>query len=111
MQSFLITLGHGVITLLAMAVVVAGWEHVRRAQLAKNQHPVTELPLPRAVRIDVNLDTLPQEAAAQEQAERKAVVDAAMARMVRSAGRPGTSPWIETRPMVGPGVTREAEPT
>jgi hypothetical protein len=111
MQSFLLTLGYGVIALLAVAVVVAWWEHVQRTQLAKNQHPVTAFVPPRASHVDVNLDELPQAAAAQEQAERKAVIDAAMARMARSAGTPGASSWTETRPMVGPGVTREAEPT
>ncbi len=111
MQSFLLTLGYGVIALLAVAVVVAWWEHVQRTQLAKNQHPVTALGPPRVAHVDVNLDDLPPDAAAREQAERKAVIDAAMARMARGAGTPGASSWTETRPMVGPGVTREAEPT
>ena len=111
MQSFFLTLGYGVITLLAVSVVVAWWEHFRRSHLAENQRVPTE-PLPvRASHVDVNLDELPQRAAAQDHAERKAVVDAAMARMVRSAGMPGASSWTETRPMVGPGVTRESEST
>lgn len=111
MQSFFLTLGYGLIALLAVSVLVAWWEHVHRSHLLKNQHLTTE-PLPaRACHVDVNLDALPLLAAAQDQAERKAMVDAAMARMVRSAGMPGASSWTETRPMVGPGVTRESEPT
>lgn len=109
MQSFLITLGYGVIALLVVAVLVAWWEHFRRTHLAKADQFLIQ-PLPqRAAHVDVDLDALPQTTAAQDQAERKATVDAAMARMVRSGSATGSSAWTETRPMVGPGVTRERE--
>jgi hypothetical protein len=110
MQSFLITLGFGVIALLVVAVLVAWWEHFRRTHLSKTDDAWIQAPIQRAAHVDVNLDALPQATAAQDQAERKATVDAAMARMVRGANATGSSAWTETRPMVGPGVTREREP-
>ena len=109
MQSFLITLGYGVIALLAVSIGVAWWEHFRRTHLSK-QAPLEVAPAaPRAAHVDVDLDALPQLANAQDQAERRATVDAAMSRMVRGSGAAGSSAWTETRPMVGPGVTRETE--
>ena len=106
MQSFLITLGYGVIALLAVAIGVAWWEHFRRTHLTKQATFEAAPAAPRAVHVDVDLDALPQLASAQDQVERRATVDAAMSRMVHSAG---SSAWTETRPMVGPGVTRETE--
>ena len=110
MQSFLITLVYGAGALLAVAVVVAWWEHVRQSHLAKNEPFVPQARPERASRVDVDLTSLPDETAAKDQAERKTTVDEAMARMVRAGGTTGSSSWTETRPMVGPGVTREAEP-
>jgi hypothetical protein len=109
MQSFLITLGFGVIALLVVAVLVAWWEHFRRTHLSKTDGVVIQAPAQRAAHLDVDLDALPQAMAAQDQAERKATVDAAMARMVRGANATNSSAWTETRPMVGPGVTPERE--
>jgi hypothetical protein len=109
MQSFLVTLGFGVIALLVVAVLVAWWEHFRRTQLSKTNDVVIPAPPQRAAHVDLDLDALPPAAAALDQAERKATVDAAMARMVRGANATGSSAWTETRPMVGPGVTRERE--
>ena len=106
MQSFLITLGYGLIALLAVSIGVAWWEHIRRTHLSKQATLEAAPAAPRAAHVDVDLDALPQLANAQDQIERRATVDAAMLRMVHSAG---SSAWTETRPMVGPGVTRETE--
>ena len=87
-------------TLFVVAVAVAWWEHLVRNSRAPV--PVDSMP-PRAVSVDVSLDSLAATAltaqTASDAAQRRATLDIAMDRMARPLdAEPGT--WIETSPMV-----------
>jgi hypothetical protein len=65
---------------------------------------------PKAVRVDVDVDALEPPHAGDAQ-ERQEVAVGAMTRAARqpSGGGGTSSKWIETRPMVGPGLAAETE--
>jgi hypothetical protein len=103
MTTFLTTLGWGFAALLAVAAVVALWEHGRaRARTPRALPP----PEPRrAASLDVDLDHVPAGLSplTGDQAQRAAALDVALGRMgmppgaaVRNTGRA----WTETEPMV-----------
>jgi hypothetical protein len=104
MENFIITLGYGVAALLAVAVLVAAWEHWVATH--GGSKPPQELPSAAPPRVDVNLDTL----TATEQSDRAHTVNATLARLARASAT-GSLPsaWTETRPMVAPGAIKEAE--
>ena len=109
MQSFFATLGYGTVALLAVAVLVAWWEHWSRAHRAA---PFADAPAPppAPVRVDVDLATLDL-APATEQQQRQQTVDATLARAARHLGAAESAlAWTETRPMVGPGPAVEPKP-
>ena len=107
MESFLITLGYGFLALPVAAILVAVVEHLRSPQRAclAPAPPVA----PRAAHVDIDLAALDSTPAAGDTAQRQAIVDAALAHMVRpaSAAADRQASWIETRPMVG--MTAETE--
>ena len=107
MHDFLITLGYGVAALLAVAVLVAWWEHL--ADPRRMRAPAPPPPPAAPVRVDVDLDTLDQQPPG-DQSERTHAVNATLARIAR-AGATGTqlTAWTETRPMVAPSPLQETE--
>jgi len=96
MDGLLAWLSLAVVALLATAIAVAWWEH--RAGRAKVSP--TDTPPPRAVSIDVPLDST---LAAGDLAQRRATLDGALDRMAQpaSARAAGDSKWPETQPMIG----------
>lgn len=99
MQGLLSWIGTAFGALFVVAVVVAWWEHLVRSKQVRAAH---ETPPPRAVTVDVRLDTLTAESPG-DSAERRATLDGAMGRMAQ-AGTPGSrAAWLDTRPMVQAG--------
>ena len=107
MESFLETLAYGSAAIFAVAVGVALWEHWRRQGRAVDLSP--QAPPPSVAQVDFDLTMLDARLAATDQGQRQATVDAAMARMTRPAALAPSVLWIETRPMVAPGVNVEPE--
>ena len=110
MEAFFSWVGAALGGLFVAAVAVAWWEHlVRTSRPPARPEPVA----PRAVSVDVQLDTLaaaePVPAASatvSDAAERRAALDGAMSRMARAA--PDGSAWVETSPMVLQSATEAA---
>jgi hypothetical protein len=105
MDGWLAWLGLTVVALLATAIAVAWWEHrAGRAQVSP-----TDTPPPRAVNIDVPLDST---LAAGDLAQRRATLDGALDRMAQSASAraAGDSKWPETQPMIGAQLTPIRQP-
>jgi len=105
MMSFLSTLGWGFAALLAVAVAVAAWEHLRTK--SQNIRAIPPQVPRRAVSLDVNLDRLPDAPDVPalptgDQARRAAALDSALGRMSTppSAQQPSGQAWTETQPMV-----------
>lgn len=102
----------GAACLLAVAVLIACWEHWFR----RIQDPAPALPEPsRAVTVDLDVDQLPEPPPPCDQGARRAALGAAMNAMARPpADVTSTTPlpgsWIETRPMVLNSTKTEAEP-
>ena len=109
MESFLITLGYGLLALLGAAILVALLEHWRSPQGTQRALPPPAA-APRAAHVDIDLNAFDTAAASGDAAQRQATVDAALARMSRPSpvAADGQATWIETRPMVG--MTAETEP-
>ena len=107
MQSFLATLAYGSSALLALAVGVALWEHWQRQARAADLPP--SAPPPSLPQVDFDLSLLDARLAASDQMRRQATVEAAMERMTRPAAAGPDLLWIETRPMVAPGISAEPE--
>ncbi|KPF42328.1 hypothetical protein IP87_00115 [beta proteobacterium AAP121] len=111
MEAFFSWVGAALGALLAVAVVVAWWEHLVRN--ARRPAAPPETAPPRAVTVDVPLDTLTAPPPG-DTARRQAALDGALQRMAhppaaaeRSAD---ASAWIETEPMVlSPAATPQAE--
>lgn len=102
--------------LVALAALVAGWEHMAR-EVGRERQPEGSRTSPRGVRVDVPLDTqgaaslfgpagpgldLPTQPGPSEQAQRVAT----MARVLSRAAEPGkprrdSSVWMDTTPRVG----------
>ena len=108
MDGFFATLGFGLAALLAVATLVAAWEHWRHTQLST---PRLHEPLPpKAAHVDVDLEQLAAVPAANDQSARQATMSAAWAGMTSPPSPAAVAAmWIETRPMVGLGATSEAE--
>ena len=105
MMSFLSTLGWGFAALLAVAVAVASWEHLRSK--TRKRAPLPGEAPRRVVSLDVDLDRLPEGAAGPtagqgDQAQRAAALDGALGRMGTppAAARLSGQAWTETQPMV-----------
>lgn len=105
----------GSAVLLAVAVLVACWEHWFR----RIQGPASALPeSPRPVSVDLNVDQLPEPSPPGDQHARRATLGAAMDAMARppaDTAAAGAAPsslgsWIETRPMVLTSTKTESEP-
>ncbi len=95
MDGLFVYLSAGLLALFAVAVLVAGWEHLRRSERRVQAAP----PTPKAVRVDVDIDALV--AAPGDQAQRQIALEGAMTRAASDLPPP---PWVDTRPMVGPGA-------
>ena len=105
MQSLLTTLVYGFLGLLALAVLVAAWEHLRRAQaIALRLRPAAS----RAENVvDVDLVQLAENPAEGDLAQRQTTAHAALVRAARPAA--DHRPWTETRPMVAPGSAEKLD--
>ncbi|RVU44464.1 hypothetical protein [Rubrivivax rivuli] len=109
MEAFFSWVGAALGALFAVAVLVAWWEHLVR----NTRHPAAppETPPPRAVTVDVPLDTLTAPPPG-DTAERQAALDGALQRMASPApaAAPGAeaSAWVETEPMVLSAATAPA---
>jgi hypothetical protein len=93
--------------LLAVAVVVAWWEHLgRRAEPLPGALP-DESP-PRKLSVDVELDALAAEPppAPNDSTVRRDALGGALGRMAQGSTPPRRG-WIDTAPMIGPGLRAE----
>ena len=100
-------LAYGFIALLGTAVLVAWWEHLRRAAAP----PTVPLPAPqRATHVDLDLSALETAWADGDQRERQAAVADAISRATRQPVSDVPAGWTETRPMVAPSIGTQAEP-
>jgi hypothetical protein len=112
MLSFVSWIGFGAAALLLVAVAVAWWEHiVREAGRAQGNAAAAEAARPRVVQVDVALDALaalgPQ-AAEGDSAARREALDGALGRMaLAGANTESRRAWIDTAPMIGPGLRAE----
>lgn len=95
------TLAWGFAALLLVACLVAAWEHGS----AQRREVPAPPPPKRAAHVDLDLDAFPE---GGDQAKRQATLGSAIERM-SAATPPNTAAaaWLETRPMVGPGVAAE----
>ena len=95
--------------LLATAIAVAFWEQWRQAG---RRAPVAPSTAPRAVSVDVDIETL-LEQPMSDRHERISTFDTAMDRMASGPDAappaPSATAWIETRPMVSLGPVVEPE--
>ncbi len=102
MESLLSWIGVAFGALFVVAVAVAWWEHVLRSERPESLPGGTPR---RAVSVDVSLDELAQ----GDAPARRAAMDETLARAGQASGGAEIirGPWIETRPMVGPGPVVE----
>ncbi len=95
-------------SLMAVAMVVAWWEHVGRvdpADAASSAEEASTGMLLRAVTVDVSLDALEAESIAtptgNDGAARKMALDGALVRMARTGSVSDARPsWLDTTPMI-----------
>ena len=108
MNGFFVTLGYGLAALLAVATLVAGWEHWRHRHDSLRRF---DEPMPaKAAHVDVDLAQLCAPSGSDDQSARQATMSAALAGMASPpAVAPAAAVWIETRPMVGLGVVAEPD--
>jgi len=101
MMNLLATLGWGLLSLLALSVLVALWEFLRSTE----RQPWTGTPpAAQPAALDVDLAQL----AGSDQREREAVLDSTLSRMGAAlGGSTSIQAWSETRPMVNPGAPIE----
>jgi len=98
MQSLFVTLGYGFLGLLALAVLVAAWEHLQRVHAnARALQPAAGEASP----VDVDLALLAEQPPEGDLALRQTAAHGALMRAARP--RADNGPWTETRPMVAPG--------
>jgi hypothetical protein len=105
MEPFLMTLVWGFTALLAVAVLVALWEHGH----AQRRDELPPVDAHRAFYVDVDLDHMPLPNHG-DQAEREAALGGAIGRMSSApvpAKPSAASGWTETQPMVAPSLTAE----
>ena len=108
MQSFLTTLGYGLLALLAVSVLVAVVENLH--QQMRDKEPPPPKPPPRAANLDVDLDILDPAPAQTDQTRRQAAVGSALALLARGDTASSVQvPWTETKPMVSQGNPSESE--
>lgn len=111
MEAFISWVGAALGALLAVAVLVAWWEHLTRNTRRPAAPP--EAAPARAVSVDVPLDALIPPTPG-DTAERQAALDGALQRMATPPQAPARSAepsaWTETEPMVlSPAPAPEAE--
>lgn len=111
MQGFWLTLVWGLAALLAVSVLVALVEFLR--QDARPARPI-ESPLPRALKVDLDVDALPSQPPAPPPSRPEARV--ALGEVLQRLQQTGPdAPWIETTPMVlaaaGGSPSRDAAPS
>jgi hypothetical protein len=97
MQGFWFTVAWGLGSLLAASTLVALVEYLREG--ARPRQPI-ESPLPRAMKIDLDVDNWPADApppAPHDAESRRAALDQVLQRLQQ--GGTGAS-WVETSPMV-----------
>ncbi len=99
MQGFWLTLGWGLASLLAVSVLVALVEYLRQGAAVPR---AVESPLPRAVKVDLDVDALPADAApppapSARTPESRAALAEVLQRLQQASP---DAPWIETTPMV-----------
>ena len=107
MDSFFETLSYGSAALFALAVGVALWEHWRRQARTADLQPLA--PPAGPAQVDFDLSLLDASLAASENKQRKATVQATKGRVARPATAGPAKTWIETRPMVAPGIGAEPQ--
>ena len=95
MQALFTWIGYGLVTLFFAACVVAWWEHLGRER-RDPEEPDWESPLPKAVKVDVEIDAL----APGDARERQQALCGALSRMTEGGDRPR---WTDTAPMILPG--------
>jgi hypothetical protein len=108
-------IGFGAAALLGVAVAVAWWEHLaRQAGRAQGNAQAAEPAKPRLVQVDVALDALAAlgpPAAEGDSAARREALDGALGRMaLAGANAESRRAWIDTAPMIGPGLRAETAP-
>ena len=97
MDGILVWLAAGAAGVFFVSVLIAGWEQVFHRRAAPP--PPAAAPA-RAVSVDVDLDSLPVNDAAQ----RRELLDDALERMTQpGALQEARKRWTDTTPMVGPG--------
>ncbi len=99
MQGFWLTLGWGLASLLAVSVLVALVEYLRQGAAPPR---AAESPLPRPVKVDLDLGTVgaaaePKAASTPGDAESRVALTEVLERLQRASAE---APWIETTPMV-----------
>ncbi len=100
MQGFWLTVGWGLASLLAVSVLVALIEFLRQGSA---RPPAVESPLPRAMKVDVDIDALPADPparaaqAVQDPETRRLALSEVLQRLQQ--GGPEAA-WVETTPMV-----------
>ncbi len=97
MQGFWLTLGWGLASLLAVSVLVALVEYLRQGAAPR---PAAQSPLPRALKVDLDVDAWPEpaEAAPPPDAETRRVALSEVLQRLQQGGP--DAPWIETTPMI-----------
>ena len=105
MTSLIIWIAYALGTIFFVGCVVAWWEHLGRVRKPA-QEIDWELPAPKAVSVDVSLDTL--NAPGADIGERRKALGGAMRRM--SSGGDASQRWLDTAPMILPGSATHAEP-
>lgn len=116
LEAILSWLGWSLGALVALAALVAGWEHMAR-EVGRERQPDGSRASPRGVRVDVPLDTqgaaslfgtagpgldLPTQPGPSEQAQRMATMERVLSRAaVPGKARRDSSVWMDTTPRVG----------
>ena len=112
MWQYLSVFAYGFFALLGAAVLVAGWEHLRRA----TTRPAVPQPTPHfTAHVDLDLAALDALGPAGDQQQRQATTASAFGRAAKAptAEAPDAdvpTGWTETRPMVAPGLNTQTEP-
>jgi len=90
--------------LLAVAVLVAWWEHWRGGAGPQGTHPGQARP--RKLNIDIELDQVAERPAFNDAAQRSQALNGTLDRMTQVASVPAGG-WTDTEPMIGPSLRAE----